>query len=466
MRQGTWIVLLLVGCGSEAASDGPGGVGGDEPSTTGGAGASVTSGSGSSGGSVQAGSGGGAQGGSGGGSAQGGAAGHAGTSSMGGSGGSGPIIVGDAGKGAPTLKCSTTVNGNRPATAPALEPGVWKNITPPGIPLGAAETAIGQGIAIDPCNLSTVYWGNTPFNSGTYGALWKSTDGGGTWKRAGMIDEPLHVRVDPTNPKHLYAGDGVRGGTLGFWVSNDGGDTWQKPAGWTAAGKATGFIDDVYDLAVDPTDFKHILISSHAAWGWDDTNWKRNAGVMESKDGGDTWVAHDPQMTWGAGHSINFLYDPDKGIGDANTWLLGTQGDGQWRTTDAGKTWTKVLTSSIFHGGGETYYAKDGKLYSTGVSPCLQRSADNGATWTPLKAVGECTGVWGDGNFLYTAPAYSQGMHAMYTSPETDGLTWTAYNGGAQKFDGSGPFEMTFDSVNGILYASMWFQGVWALKVK
>ena len=73
--------------------------------------------------------------------------------------------------------------------------------------------------------------------------------------------------------------------------------------------------------------------------------------------------------------------------------------------------------------------------------------------------------MWGDGNFLYTAPAYAQGMQPFFTSPETDGLTWTAYKGGAQKFDGSGPYEMAFDSVNGILYASMWFQGVWALKV-
>jgi len=384
--------------------------------------------------------------------------------SAGGGGGSDPQNMAGGGNGAPTLKCTGVIDGVRSATAPVLEPGVWKNITPPGIPLGNAEDVIGQGLAIDPCNLSTVYWGTTPFDNAK-GAVWKSTDGGGTWKRAGELDEPLHVRVDPTNPQHLYAGDGVRGATLGFWVSNDGGDTWQKPAGWTAAGTQVGFIDDVYDLAVDPTDFKHILISSHAAWGWDDTKWMRNAGVMESKDGGDTWIAHDPQPTWGAGHSINFLYDPDKGIGDADTWLLGTQGDGQWRTTDAGKTWTKVSPNSIFHGGGETYYAKDGKLYATGVDPCLQRSTDNGATWTPLDAVGQCTGVWGDGTYLYTAPAYAQGMHPFYTSPEGDGLTWTPYQGGTQKFDGSGPFEMAFDSVNGILYASMWFQGVWALKV-
>jgi hypothetical protein len=461
---------MLVGCGGGATSDGSGDMPSDQAST-GAAGAESTTATGSGGGSstqagtggnsTQAGTGGSKQMGSGG-SGVTGTGGHAGTASMGGAGLS--MMGGDGGKGLPTLKCSTAVNSALPATAPALEPGVWKNITPPGIPLGNAQDVIGQGFAIDPCNLSTIYWGTTPFDSAK-GGLYKSTDGGGTWKKTGMLDEPLHIRVDPTNPKHLYSGDGVRGATLGFWVSNDGGDTWTKPDGWIAAGKATGFIDDVYDLAVDPTDFKHIIISSHSAWGWDDTKWKRNAGVMESKDGGNTWVAHDPQMTWGAGHSINFLYDPDKGIGDANTWLLGTQGDGQWRTTDAGATWTKVLTNSIFHGGGETYYAKDGKVYSTGVSPCLQRSSDNGATWTPLKATGECTGVWGDGNYLYTAPAYAQGMQPFFTSPETDGLTWTAYKGGTQKFDGSGPYEMAFDSVNGILYASMWFQGVWALKV-
>ena len=388
MRQSTWMVLLLVGCGGGAASDGPGDdVGGDQPST---GSAGTSSPTGSSGGSVQGGSGGDAQSGSGSGGAavQGGTGGHAGSVAMGGAGGgAGSMPMGsvDGGKGAPTLKCTGTINSDRPGTAPVLEPGVWKNITPPGIPLGDAQNVIGQGFAIDPCNLSTVYWGTTPFDNAK-GAVYKSVDGGGTWKRAGLLDEPLHVRIDPTNPKHLYSGDGVRGGTLGFWVSNDGGDTWKKPDGWIAAGKAVGFIDDTYDVAVDPTDFKHVLVSSHSAWGWDDTKWKRNAGVMETKDGGDTWIAHEPQPTWGAGHSINFLYDPDKGIGDANTWLLGTQGDGQWRTTDAGKTWTKVLTNDIFHGGGETYYSKDGKLYSTGVSPCLQRSTDNGATWTAAQS--------------------------------------------------------------------------------
>jgi hypothetical protein len=44
------------------------------------------------------------------------------------------------------------------------------------------------------------------------------------------------------------------------------------------------------------------------------------------------------------------LYDPEKGIGNANTWLLGTQGAGYFRTEDAGQTWKKVSDSGIAHG--------------------------------------------------------------------------------------------------------------------
>jgi hypothetical protein len=52
----------------------------------------------------------------------------------------------------------------------------------------------------------------------------------------------------------------------------------------------------------------------------------------------------------------------------------------------------------------------------------------------------------------------------MFTSPESDGLKWTGYQGGAQKF-GNGPYRMRFDKVNRIIYSGNWDSGVWALKV-
>jgi hypothetical protein len=356
------------------------------------------------------------------------------------------------------------VNTTLPDDAPEFQAGTWIDITPPGIPKGDPNTMIGQGLALDPCDMKTLYWGNTPFDSGTYGALYKSTNAGADWTKNASVSEPLHVRVDPRDPQHLYAGDGVRGGTLGFWVSTDGGETWTKPAGWTKAGTdGNAFIEDVYDVAVDPTDFDHVLASSHSAWGWTDSKWNTNAGVVESTDGGETWTLHEPGGPWGAGHSVNFLYNPEQAIGDSNTWLVGTQGNGQWRTTDAGETWTQATTHSIFHGGGETYYSKTGVLYASSGDGLL-RSEDNGESFELISAAGNGnTGIWGDGNLLYTAPAYGFGAQAFRTSPEDDGMNWDT---GTQTIDGSGPFEMAFDATNGILYASMWFQGVWALKVE
>ena len=361
-------------------------------------------------------------------------------------------------------KCSTPVKGTLPATAPALEAGVWKNITPVSHMgfLGAPETMIAQGIAMDPCDVATLYWGTTPYEADK-GGLFKTTDGGGSWTKIGPFDEPLHVRVDPTDPKRLYVGDGVRGATMGFWVSHDGGETWAMPDGFKNFAASIGITQssgmfDVYDVAVDPTDFNHVLLSFHAPWSWDEFD--LGAGVIESKDGGETWKVAGERQGWSMGHSIKFLYQPELGIGDSNTWLLGTQGPGYWRTSDAGKTWTKVAETGIAHGGGTSYYTKDGALYASG-NPKNLRSTDNGLTWTEL-TVGGATCIFGDGKQLYSAPAW--GMNPYFVSAESDGLTWEPLAGG-QIFENGGPYEMVHDELNGILYASMWELGVWAMKV-
>jgi hypothetical protein len=87
--------------------------------------------------------------------------------------------------------------------------------------------------------------------------------------------------------------------------------------------------------------------------------------------------------------------------------------------------------------------------------------AATGETWTELE-VGGATCIFGDGKHLYSAPAW--GMNPFFISEESDGLTWTAQPGD-QVFDNGGSYEMVMDRVNGILYASMWEQGVWAMKV-
>jgi hypothetical protein len=108
-------------------------------------------------------------------------------------------------------------------------------------------------------------------------------------------------------------------------VSHDAGATFVKPKGFSDARTAAGIDnEDIYDVAVDPTDFNHVLVIFHYRWGWTDTKWNTNSGVMESKDGGATWIIHDPMSGWSSGHAVKFLHNPALGIGNSQTWLLAT----------------------------------------------------------------------------------------------------------------------------------------------
>jgi hypothetical protein len=368
----------------------------------------------------------------------------------------GATVVNPTG-GVPAVSCAE--QGAMPATKPNLTAGVWTNISPADVPFGDAFT---QGMAIDPCDPATLYLTVDSFDVEVNKAgLYKSTDAGATWKKTSALDEPIRIRIDPRDSRHLYAVDGVRGGTQGFFVSVNGGETFEQPEGFTnLKTSADIFQYDTYDVAVDPSDFDHVLVSHHSAWGWTDTKWNTSSGVLESKDGGTSWIVHEPLAGWGSGHAINFLFNPELGLGNSDTWLLGTQGPGMFRTEDAGKTWTKVSDLGIQHGGGSVYYDKAGVLYASGANGNL-RSADNGLTWTKVSEGKGYNAVFGDGELLYTAPGF--GPTSYFTSPEGEGTTWTPFNT-TQQFS-AGPFEMALDRTHGILYSANWGEGLWALKL-
>jgi hypothetical protein len=364
-------------------------------------------------------------------------------------------------------------------TPPALTAGVWTNLTSPQMTLGSGGGP-KFGIAefdFDPGNPYVIYV------CVDQDGLWKTTDGGSTWKQLGdstkigststqYLDSPIAVRVDPNNANHLIATQGVRGSTLGFWVSQDGGNTWTMPPGFVS----TAPTRDVTTLTVDPTDFNHLLVGSHSAWPG-----LTNAGILESKDGGTTWIVHQPDVGFPSSSiGISFLYEPSMGLGNAQTWLVGTDGNGLYRTTDSGANFTRVTPAgsafpnfSITHGGNQIYYASNGYIY-TGLFVYPARSMDNGLTWEfiPGFAYASYYSVVGDGTHLYTQIAFTgdnsgQGLQPYRTSLETDGLTWAPYDPlqkGAQTFT-DGPFMMKFDAGRGILYSANWNAGFWALKV-
>jgi hypothetical protein len=372
--------------------------------------------------------------------------------SMGGSGGAG---TGGANMGAggfvPPVCASTS---GLPANAPPLTTGQWVNISPPGVPFDANASAVTQGMSIDPCNPATLYVCVIVPTDTSKTGIYRTTDAGASWRRLGNLTNPLMVSIDPNDPKHLYTVDGVTGNTNGFWVSHDGGDTWTMPQGFRTAADAV-HVYDSYHVEPDPTNFKHVLVTFHNYWQGTDGL----AGIFESFDGGDSWTTHDPVpgTNWAGGYNVFFLYNPVLGIGDASTWLFGTQGKGYYRTTDSGKTWAKVTDVSMEHGGGMLYYSSQKVLYASGT-PNIIKSTDNGKTWTPVGPQNGFLSVIGDGTSLYSGP---HGGGNFIKASESSDTNWS--NQDPQTF-AEGPFQMALDGRNSILYSANIRAGVWALK--
>jgi hypothetical protein len=446
-----WILALVVGCGADGSGTDT------SASESGNAGSpAIGSGGASSGGGSNGGGGAtGASGSSGGG----GAANHGGGANNGGEANNGGAGGGAGALGRPDAGAACAQNTILPAGAPTLTPGVWVNVSPAAVPFNTYDStgqpvAFSQGITLDPCDVGTLYLSvqaGDSFRNGT--GIYKTTNAGGSWQKVGALDGPLHVKVDPRNPQHLYASDDVRGDHIGFWISKDGGQNWTQPDSFVTAAN-TVCNNHAYYIGVDPANFDHLLVSFHGSWCNNATT-----GYFESKDGGSTWTIH-PSGGWmgGEGRAVFFLHAPELGLGNDQTWLCATQSSGHWVTTNAGASWKQATTINTDHGGNQLYYASSGALYAGG-NPQLMRSIDNGQTWSAL-TFGGFLSVIGDGTNLYTG---THGGGAFITAKENDDTHWSAF--GAQTF-AEGPFEMAFDAVNGIVYSSNIRGGVWALKVK
>ena len=360
---------------------------------------------------------------------------------------------------------------------PVLVPGVWTNITPPIPNWGIACCGSGwtdcSGISLDPSNPSTLFATVPGDNSALGTGIWKSTDAGSTWTQSHQIIRPTgSVTVDPGNPNHLYASAGLNG-AMGFWVSNDGGNTWTQPPGFvTVCSNPVVGTTDLYHVEADPADFNHILCSFHSTWKGFDSPTVYACGVIESKDGGNTWIIHnpDPAMT-GPGFGVHFLYNPVLGIGNSSTWEITTQSSGWWKTTDAGATWVKATFNNNpsnppgQHGYPQIYYSNTGVLYS-GAAYNPFYSLDNGSSWKTISNLftfGDYYGLAGDGNLIYTLSTNSGAT--FKAAPESSATTgaWTSLDPGHAFNQGSA--SICYDPIGGILYSANYGAGIWALKV-
>jgi photosystem II stability/assembly factor-like uncharacterized protein len=259
--------------------------------------------------------------------------------------------------------------------------GVWKS-TDAGKTwsfLGLKATRQISRVRVHPTNPDVVwvaaqgaFWGPSPDRG-----VFKSTDGGKTWKKTLFRNDSTGVSdlvVDPSNPNVLYAAlwqssrnswsmsSGGKGG--GIFKSVDGGDTWTELTGTT--GLPRGIWGNI-GLTVSPANPQRLWAQIEADSG----------GLFRSDDGGGTWMKmnEDRRMRQRAWYYSRVFADPK----DANTvYALNT---GFYRSTDAGKTWRAI---AVPHGDNHDLWiaSNDPKRMIEANDGGANVSFNGGASWT------------------------------------------------------------------------------------
>ncbi len=275
--------------------------------------------------------------------------------------------------------------------------GVWKttNAGRTWAPIFDSQPIASIGaIAVAPSSPNVVYVGTGEADMRSqisYGnGIYKSTDGGRTWKHLGLegTRQIGRVLVDPRNPDivyvaalgHVYGPNPDRG----VFRSRDGGSTWQKVL---FGNENVGAVD----LALDARDPRVIYASlwntRRPPWSIYPPSYGPGSGLYKSTDGGTSWAALKAGLpTEGVGRI---------GVATAPTnprrvfAIVDARQGGLYRSDDAGATWTLVSGDTRIWGRG-WYFCKvvvDPRnadvVYVSNTS--LYRSADGGRTWTAIK---------------------------------------------------------------------------------
>lgn len=242
----------------------------------------------------------------------------------------------------------------------------------------------------------------TVFVGSASGGVWKSVNGGTTFKP--IFDSPDvqsigAVAIDPTNPKIVWTGTGeswVRNSVSigdGIYKSTDGGENWTN----------VGLKDSehIAKILIDPKDGNTVYACATGHL-WDDNE---ERGVYKTIDGGRSWkkVLAGANLSTGCGMLAMNAQEPATIYASmwdfrrqAWTFRSGGEGSGIFKSTDKGEHWTEInqrtskglpakpygrIALAVAPSKPQLVYAmiesKDSALY---------RSDDGGSSWKRLDA--------------------------------------------------------------------------------
>lgn len=313
----------------------------------------------------------------------------------------------------------------------------WENVSD-----GFFATASVGAIAVADSDPNVIYVGmgeaciRNDVSSGD--GVYKSTDGGQTWKRLGLA-QTRHIgkiQVHPQDPDLVYvAALGHAWGPneeRGVFRSNDGGGTWDKILFRSAKAGAI-------DLSMDPNNPRSLYA---AIWEVYRTPWTISSGgpdssLYRSTDGGDTWVElnGNPGLPTDLMGRIGVAVSPAQ---SNRVWaMVEAKQGGLFRSEDGGEAWELVNDTT---GRGRPWYHTH-----IVADPCdpetvwvmdvlLHRSTDGGHTFFPV-------------------PAPHADYHDLWIDPRNPQRMISANDGGAMiTFNGSRSWSSIYNQPTAPFY--------------
>lgn len=176
-----------------------------------------------------------------------------------------------------------------------------------------------------------------PYGSNEMRGIFRTTDGGKNWEKVFYINHntgSIQIEFDPTNPQILYANmwehlegpwenAAFSGPNSGLYKSTDGGTTWrQLTKGLPGAEQGLGRVG----FSISQSNPKRLFATVDA---------KVNGGIYRSDDAGESWVLiNTDRRLWGRGGDFGEIRVHPK---DENTVFVANVA--AYKSTDGGKTW-------------------------------------------------------------------------------------------------------------------------------
>ncbi len=196
------------------------------------------------------------------------------------------------------------------------------------------------GLAIDPTNENRVFVAalGHPYGPNTERGIYRTTNGGTTWEKVFYIDEntgAVQVTIDPKNADIIYADMWAgrqgpwengkwSGAESGLFKSVDGGTTWKKLTKGLPTTKE-GLTRIGFGIA--PSDPNRLYATVDCG---------NHGGIYRSNDAGESWtLMTTDERYWGRGEDFaEIKVDPN------NADIVYSADVVVWKSVDGAKTWT------------------------------------------------------------------------------------------------------------------------------